>query len=97
MARLDEIAEGVAAMLASASSPEPLPITFSGHSPAEIAFLVRAVVAAAERNGSPLARAAVSPTVARLLQHDPDAEWQLPLITDVGDDATLAFWRLQRA
>ena len=94
MARLDEIAEGVAAMLANSAEPEPLSVTFWGQSPAEMAFLVRSVVAAAERSGRPVCKAAVSSAVAHLLQNDPEEEWQLPLSADVADNATVSFWRL---
>jgi hypothetical protein len=58
MARPDEFAEGIAAVLAHGAEPEPLPISFSGHSPAEIAFLAGA---ACERAGRPLARVRRAP------------------------------------
>ena len=93
MARLDEVAEGLAVTLASGLAPNPLPVTFTGHSPSEIAFLVRAVVNATERHGSRLERAGVSEAVARVLRNDPDAEWRLPLSTDLADDASVTFWR----
>jgi hypothetical protein len=93
MARLDEIAEGIAAALASGASPEPLPVSFWGHSSTEIAFLVRAVVAASERRGCRPARVEVSPKVAHVLQNEPGSVWNLPLSTQANDDATIAFWR----
>ncbi len=53
-ARLDEIAEGIAAVLQASPTPDPLYLDLIGHSPAEVTFLVRAVIDACERRGSPL-------------------------------------------
>lgn len=55
MARLDEIAEGLAAVLSGASTPEPLFLDLLNHTPAEATFLIRAVVDACERRAAPLA------------------------------------------
>ena len=55
MARLDEIAEGLSSVLAATPTPEPLSVDMVGQSPAEITFLIRAVVDACERRGMPLA------------------------------------------
>lgn len=93
VARLDEIAEGLAVTLASDLAPNPLLVTFTEHSPSETAFLVRAVVNAAERNGVRLERAGVSEAVALVLRNDPDGGWRLPLSTDLADDASVTFWR----
>lgn len=71
MARLDEIAEGVASMLAFSPQPEPLPTSFGDHSPAEIAFLVRAVIAACEREGHPLAYVRLPAAAATIITRDP--------------------------
>ncbi len=54
MARLDEIVEGIVTVLQLASEPEPLPIDLRGESPADVTFLVRAIVDACERRGVPL-------------------------------------------
>ena len=54
VARLDEIAEGLAAVLQLATTPEPLGVDLVGHSPAEVTFLVRAVVDACRRRAAPL-------------------------------------------
>lgn len=54
-ARLDEIAEGVALLLGASPTPEPLSISMMNHSPVEISFFVRALAAACERLGAPLA------------------------------------------
>lgn len=54
MARLDEIAEGLSAVLAGAVEPEPLFIDLMNHSPGEATFLIRAVVDACERRAAPL-------------------------------------------
>lgn len=55
MARLDEIAEGLATVLHISQTPEPLGVDLLGHSPAEVTFLVRAIVDACERRNPPLA------------------------------------------
>lgn len=72
MARLDEIFDGVASVLAFSIQPEPLPISFSDHSPTEIAFLVRAVIAGCERAGYPLAYVRLPAAVATILLRDPE-------------------------
>ena len=61
MARLDEIAEGLATVLASSPTPEPLSVDLRGQSPQEVTFLVRAVVDACERRGSPISLVCVHP------------------------------------
>ena len=55
MARLDEIAEGLSSVLAATQLPEPLFVDMMNHSPADITFLIRAVVDACERLAAPLA------------------------------------------
>jgi hypothetical protein len=54
MARLDEIAEGIATVLNLSRTPEPLGVDLVGQSPAEVTFLVRAIVDACERRAAPL-------------------------------------------
>ena len=54
MARLDEIAEGIAIMLTSSRVPEPLNISLRGEGVTETTFLVRAVIDSCERRGSPI-------------------------------------------
>ena len=54
MARLDEIAEGLSSVLQATQLPEPLFVDMMNHSPAEITFLIRAVVDACERRAAPL-------------------------------------------
>ena len=55
MARLDEIAEGLSTVLQLSKTPEPLGVDLVGHSPAEVTFLIRAVVDACRRRSAPLA------------------------------------------
>lgn len=74
MARLDEIAEGLAAVLASSPYPEPLALTFKSHSPVDMTFLVRSVIAACDRQGRPLAYVRVPESVATILGRDPDRD-----------------------
>lgn len=54
MARLDEIAEGIAMVLASSPGPEPLNVSLLGEGIAETTFFVRAVIDCCERRGSPI-------------------------------------------
>ena len=54
MARLDEIAEGIATMLAMSPVPEPLNISLRGEGATDVTFLVRAVIDSCERRGSPI-------------------------------------------
>ncbi len=60
MARLDEIAEGLSNVLSASSTREPLFLDMMNHSPAEITFLVRAVVDACERLTAPLSLIRIS-------------------------------------
>ena len=52
MARLDEIAEGIATVLRSAQKPEPLPVDMRGQSPTDIVFFVRAVIDSCHRSAT---------------------------------------------
>ncbi len=61
MARLDEIAEGIATVLTNSPRPEPLNIDLRGQSPQEATFLVRAVIDACERRGAPISLVCVHP------------------------------------
>ena len=54
MARLDEIAEGIAMILASSPEPEPLNVSLRGEGVPETTFFVRAVIDSCERRGSPI-------------------------------------------
>lgn len=54
MARLDEIAEGLATVLQLSPTPEPLGVDLVGQTPAGVTFLIRAVVDACERRAAPL-------------------------------------------
>jgi hypothetical protein len=60
MARLDEIAEGIATVLRSAQKPEPLPVDMRGQSPTDIVFFVRAVIDSCQRNATPLSLVCVA-------------------------------------
>ena len=63
MARLDEIAEGIATMLAMSPVPEPLNINLRGEGATETTFLVRAVIDSCERRGSPISAVRVCATL----------------------------------
>ena len=61
MARLDEIAEGIVTVLMFSPTPEPLNLDLRGQNPQETTFLVRAIVDACERRGTPLSHIRVDP------------------------------------
>lgn len=63
MARLDEIAEGLSSVLEASSRPEPLFVDMMNHSPADITFLIRAVVDACQRRAAPLSLIRVGQTL----------------------------------
>ena len=63
MARLDEIAEGIATMLAMSPVPEPLNISLRGEGCTDTTFLVRAVIDSCERRGSPISAVRVCATL----------------------------------
>ena len=63
MARLDEIAEGLATLLTCSQLPEPLTISLRGESPTEVTFLVRAIVDSCERRGMPISSVLLSPDI----------------------------------
>ena len=61
MARLDEIAEGIATILISSPVPEPLNVSLRGESATNTTFLVRAVIDSCEQRGLPLHAVRVGP------------------------------------
>lgn len=61
MARLDEIAEGIAIILISSPVPEPLNVSLRGESATKTTFFVRAVIDSCERRGLPLNSVRVGP------------------------------------
>jgi hypothetical protein len=83
MARLDELAEGIAKLLKITPAPEPLPVDLVGEGPAETTVLVRAVIDAARRLGAPLSRISVDPQLGRgLLREHGDAYEGIRLAAD---------------
>lgn len=54
MARLDEIAEGIAKVLVSLPEPEPLKVSLWNEGQAGTTFLIRAVIDSCERSGMPI-------------------------------------------
>ena len=63
MARLDEIAEGIATIIATSPAPEPLNIDLRGEGVSETTFLVRAVIDSCERRGSPISEVRIDPVL----------------------------------
>lgn len=54
MARLDEIGQGIASVLANAGGPEPLFVDLKGQTPVDALVLVRSVIDACQRSATPL-------------------------------------------
>jgi hypothetical protein len=76
MARLDELAEGIARILKITTVPEPLPVDLVGEGPAEMTVLVRAVIDAARRLEAPLSRISVDPELGRGLLREHGDEFE---------------------
>lgn len=100
MARLDEIAEGLVAVLASGTAPEPLFLDMMNHTPAEVTFLIRAVVDACERRGVPLSLVRVGTTLganaARTFKPQQLAYGGVALDLDSDLDQRIEFYRLPK-
>lgn len=79
-ARLDEIAEGIASVLGASLTPEPLVVDMRNQSPVNIAFFVRALAAACERQAFPLAFVRVGTAMGQRLTQSVERE---PLEGDV--------------
>ena len=69
MARLDELAQGIAAVLRAAPAPEPapLPVDLVNETPAAAAVLVRAVIDSCSRLAAPLSQIVLDPVLAKAL------------------------------
>jgi hypothetical protein len=67
MARLDELAHGIASVLKATGAPEPLPVDLVNETPAAAALLVRAIVDSCARQAAPLIRVAVDPILGETL------------------------------
>jgi hypothetical protein len=74
MATLDEIAAGISTVLLMAPAPEPLYVDLKGHSPQEIAFLIRAVVEACKLRKAPLSHVRVCHALGSQISHAFDVE-----------------------
>lgn len=100
MARLDEIAEGLSSVLAASPTPEPLFLDLMNHTPAEITFLIRAVVDACERRGAPLSLIRVGATqgsnAARVLGPEPLAYEGVEVELTGELDRRVKFYRFPR-
>jgi hypothetical protein len=70
MARLDELARGIAQMLHTLPTPEPLPVDMVNETPAAAAVFVRAVVDACARQAAPLADVGIGPALGHALLYE---------------------------
>lgn len=95
MARLDELAEGLAKVLALTLAPEPLPVDLVNETPAATTVLVRAVIDACERRGAPLTRVAVCPVLGAglLREHGADGYEGVGIARDEQLHGRVAFYR----
>jgi|GEM_PF-2930104 len=95
MARLDELAEGIADVLGATPAPEPLPVDMIGESPAAATVFTRAIIDACERNGRPLWRVAICPELGQdlLLQHGAKGYEGVAIVADESLVNRIAFFR----
>ena len=89
-ARLDEIAEGIASVLGTSATPEPLRVDMMNQSAVNVAFFVRALAAACERREVPLALIRLAPELGerlvRAVDHEPleGADVRVELVEELG-------------
>lgn len=94
MARLDELAEGIAKVLKITATPEPLPMDLVGEGPAETTVLVRGIVDACRRQNTPLDRIRIGPQLGRpLLGEHGDNYEGVRLETDGELGNRIEIWR----
>lgn len=94
MARLDELAEGIAQVLLATSAPEPLPIDLVGETPAAATFFVRAVIDACQRQAIPLAMVMIDPIMGEgLLRQHPEGYEGIMIKTDHRLSSRIEFFR----
>ncbi len=94
MARLDELAEGIARVLAISATPEPLPLDLVGEGPADTTVLVRAIVDASRRHGLELHRIRLDPYLGRgLLREHGDRYQRVTLEADQRLRNRIEIWR----
>lgn len=94
MARLDELAEGIARVLKISATPEPLPLDLVGEGPAETTVLVRAIVDASRSQGLELHRIRLDPNLGRaLLREHGDCYEGVSLEADERLGNRIEIWR----
>lgn len=97
MARLDELAQGIATLLKATSVPEPLPIDMMYQSPAGATIFVRAVIDASARIATPLSQVAICPKLGNdvLRQHGNTLRGYqgIPIIAIEGLENRIEFFR----
>jgi hypothetical protein len=76
MARLDELAEGIAKVLNLTAVPEPLPIDLVAEGQAETTVLVRAIIDASRRREAPLCRICLDPRLGSGLLQEHGGEYE---------------------
>ncbi len=70
-------------MLNLTNQPEPLPVDMVGETPAEATVLVRSVIDACQRYGSPIAQVAIDPGLGKgLLREHPGSYQGVKLTAD---------------
>ncbi len=93
MARLDELAEGIARLLKMSGNPEPLPLDLVGEGPAETTVLVRAIIDASRRQGGVLDRIYLDPQLGRALLREHGNQYEgVKLVADDRLENRIEIW-----
>ena len=98
MARLDELAQGIAQVLKTVPSPEPLPVDMMNETPAGAAVFVRAVIESCARIAAPIAKVAIDPVLGKALMGEhADAYEGIKIVADDGLSSRIEFFRFPRS
>ncbi|WP_461495811.1 hypothetical protein [Pyruvatibacter sp.] len=99
MARIDEIAEGIASVLRSSRLPEPLGVDLWNETPAAASVLVQAVVDSCKRNSITLSLVRICPVLGKDLLRELPPGKPILIDTEILPDPTLnnriEFFRFQ--
>ena len=94
MARLDEVAEGIAKVLKISADSETLPLDLVGEGPTETTLLVRAIVDASHRHEAPLDRICLDPQLGRKLLKEHGEEYEgVKIVADDQIENRMELWR----
>lgn len=98
MARLDELAQGIAQVLKAVPSPEPLPVDMMNETPAAAAVFVRAVIESCARLAAPIAQVTIDPVLGRaFLGEHADAYEGVRIVADDRLSDRIEFFRFPQS